>query len=108
MATPAADLLLAQKPSDTLPTIQSLSGTPFDIDTELQRLLGPDPFILVLPETIGGITDVLLQLRKNTVQLIAARLKRVPQGLVEARLWKQLAAFLSAMYNLEMIDPKMK
>jgi hypothetical protein len=81
---------------------------PFNIDAELQRLLGPDPFILVLPKTIGGITDALLQLRKNTVQLIAARLKRVPQGTVEEHLWKQLVAFLSAMYNLEMIDPRMK
>ena len=98
MATPATDLLLAQP----------LSETPFDIDIELQRLLGPDPFILVLPKAIGGITNALLQLRKNTVQLIAARLKRVPQGPVEEHLWKQLAAFLSAMYNLEMIDPEMK
>jgi len=98
MDTPNANLVLAQSPGETL----------FDIDGELQRLLGPAPFILVLPKTIEGITDALLQLRKNTVQLIAARLKRVPPGPVEEQLWKQLAAFLGAMYNLEMIDPKMK
>jgi hypothetical protein len=98
MDTPDANLLLAQ----------SLGETSFEIDDDLRTLLGPAPFILVLPKTIEGITDALLQLRKNTVQLIAARLKRVPPGPVEEQLWKQLAAFLSAMYNLEMIDPKMK
>jgi hypothetical protein len=98
MSTPATNPLPAQ----------SLSDAPFDVHTELQRLLGPNPFILELPKTIGGVTDALLQLRKNTVQLIAARLKRVPQGPVEQQLWKQLAAFLAAMDNLEMIDPRMK
>lgn len=83
-------------------------STPFDIDEELQNLLGTEPFILELPKTIGAITETLLQLRKHTVQLIAARLKRVPQGSVEPQLWKQLAAFLHAMANLEFIDPKMK
>jgi hypothetical protein len=107
MASHDTNLLLAQKLSNVLPT-QSLRDTPFDIDRELQRLLGPSPYILVLPKTIGGITDALLQLRKNTVQLIAARLKRVPPGPVEGQLWKQLAAFLSAMHSLEMIDPRMK
>jgi hypothetical protein len=83
-------------------------STTFDIDAELQKLLGKEPLILELPTTIGEITETLLQLRKHTVQLIAARLKRVPQGTVEPRLWKQLAAFLHTMSNLEVIDPKMK
>ncbi len=95
-------------PVTSLQPAMCLSETQFDIDTELQKLLGKDPLILELPKTIGGITDTLLQLRKHTVQLIAARLRRNPPAIIEEHHWKKLAAFLAAMHNLEMIDPKMK
>jgi hypothetical protein len=92
--------------SQTYPESTKLNT--FDIDVEIQKLLGKNPLILELPKSLKGITEVLLEHRKHTVQLIAARLKRVPPAPVEEHLWKQLAAFLAALYGLEMIDPKMK
>lgn len=80
----------------------------FDILLELQKLLGPEPITLDLPKSVQGIIDVLVQLRKNTVQIMAVRLKRDPPSPVSEEQFKQLAAFLATMHNLEVTDPRMK
>ena len=87
------------------------SATPnasMDIHAELEKLLGPEPYIIQLPKTIEGVTSVLLQYRKNPVQAMAVRLRRTPSDSVTEEQYRQLAAFLAAMCNLEMIDPRMK
>ncbi len=78
------------------------------IHTELQTLLGPEPYVIHLPNTIEGITDTLLKYRRSPVQYMAVRLRRTPSDPVTEEQYRQLAAFLAAMYNLEMIDPQMK
>jgi hypothetical protein len=80
----------------------------FDVQGELQKLLGLEPYVINLPKTIEGVTSVLYQYRVNPVQRMAVRLRRTPSDPVTELQYKQLAAFLAAMCNLEMIDPRMK
>jgi hypothetical protein len=94
-------------PSTSDAGVPNISGL-IDVEAELHYLLGPEPFIIELPNTVEGITSVLLNYRKNIVQLLAARLKAVPPRAVSQLEFKKLAAFLNAMYSLELIDPKMK
>ena len=83
-------------------------NTPVNIEEELADLLGNEPHVLQLPNSIEGVTKELWKLRRFTVQVIAVRRKRVPPDEVTDEMWKRLAAFLAALYNLEIIDPKMK
>lgn len=87
----------------TSPTLGS-----FNIQEELENLLGPEPFIIQLPANIEGITNVLWQYRIHPVQDMAVRLRRTPSDVCKDEQYKKLAAFLAAMNNLEMIDPRMK
>jgi hypothetical protein len=93
---------------DTTTDNPTLGPSTTEINTQLQALIGPEPYILELPHTVAGVTAVLLELRKNTVQLLAVRLRRNPPSPVSELEWSRLAAFLDAMWNLEFIDPKMK
>ncbi|KAI9741550.1 MAG: hypothetical protein M1818_004356 [Claussenomyces sp. TS43310] len=78
-----------------------------DVNETLQKLLGDGP-ALALPHDIDGIIKGLLFVRQKYVQLVASRCRRnLPQKSTPEE-WHQVAAFLHAMWNLELIDPNMK
>jgi hypothetical protein len=81
---------------------------PYDIDAELQTMLGPNPHVIELPQNIQGVIRLLLEYRKSVIQIMTVRLRRNPPDKVTDAQYGQLAAFLSTMHNLEFIDPQMK
>jgi hypothetical protein len=80
----------------------------YNIDGELRKLAGSEPFVIELPRSIQGVTRVLLQYRQKPIQTMAVRLRRIPSDPVEDKDYDILAGWLYAIHNLEFMDPQIK